>query len=91
MAKKSKQFDANLAYSTNPTPEQAQRRRLVNAPFPQMARIIPGKSWAGCYIRDEIGEAVHKDRARRSYPLDDPDAFDADSSPVLPGHRQGAR
>ena len=50
------------------------RRRLIDQPLPSMTRRIPGKSWAGCYIRDrdEGGRPMSSVRAT----TDIGDAFD---------------
>ena len=43
-----------------------ERQRLIDRPFPPIdgARRIPGKSWAGCYIRDR-DEGQQQNRSMR--------------------------
>ena len=53
-----------------------ERQRLVDQPFPPIdaARHIPGKSWAGCYIRDRDEGGRHLSSVRAT--TDIGDSFD---------------
>lgn len=51
-----------------------ERQQLIDRPFPPIdaARHIPGKSWAGCYIRDRDESGRHLAPMRH---MDMTDAF----------------
>ena len=55
-----------------------ERQRLIDQPFPPIdaARRIPGKSWAGCYIRNR-DEGRHLSSVRAT--TDIGDSFDFDT------------
>ena len=46
------------------------RRRLIDRPFP-LSRSIPGKSWAGCYIRDRDEGGRHLSSVWTTVDIDD--------------------